>query len=143
MFTGEYQHAIDNKGRVIIPSRFRDELGTSFMVTKGLEDCLFVYSFEEWKNASAQIRQLSFTKSDARSFSRIFFSGACEVELDKQGRILLPANLRLYAGLDKDIYIIGVMSRVEIWDKEKWLSYSEATAAAYGDIAERINDLDF
>ena len=142
MFTGEYQHVMDQKGRVMIPSRFRDELGERFILTKGLEECLFVYSFAEWKEVTAKLQQLSFARKDARAFSRLFFAGACEVEVDKQGRILLPANLRAYAGLAKDVCLIGVSSRVELWDKEKWQVYSEETASAYEDIAERINDLD-
>ena len=120
VFIGEYQHTLDPKGRVIMPSKFRDGLGESFVVTKGLDNCLFVYPQGEWEELERKLRILPLTSKDARAFTRFFFSGATECELDKQGRILIPANLREYAGLDKDLIIIGVASRIEIWGKERW-----------------------
>lgn len=138
MFYGEYQHTIDPKGRVIIPSKFRDDLGEKFIATKGLDNCLFVYSASEWSNLEAKLRTLPFTDKDVRAFVRFFFAGATECELDKQGRILLPQNLREYAGLDKDIYIIGVSSRVELWDKEKWESYNGDDNMGADKIAEKM-----
>jgi len=143
MFMGEYQHTIDPKGRLFIPVKFREDLGDSFVVTKGLDNCLFVYSLDEWKRLEARLKALPFTKADARAFTRLFFSGATECELDKQGRILLPANLRDYAGLDKEAVVIGVSSRVEIWSKERWDAYNEQAGAEYENLAEKLVDLDF
>jgi len=142
MFMGEYQHTIDDKGRLIMPAKFREELGEKFVVTKGLDGCLFVYPMEEWKVLEAKLRNLPFTKADARAFARFFFSGATECELDKQGRILLPTNLRDHAQLQKDIFIIGVSSRLEIWSKEVWEDYSNKTEESYEELAEKMVDFD-
>ena len=120
MFMGEYNHTIDTKGRLIIPSKFRDQLGGQFVVTKGLDGCLFVYSNEEWQRIEEKFREIPLTTKDARKFSRFFFAGAADCEVDKQGRILIPSNLREYAGIDKDVVSVGVLSRVEIWSKERW-----------------------
>ena len=114
MFIGEYQHTIDPKGRVILPAKFREELGEKFVVTKGLDNCLFVYPNEEWKNLEQKLRTLPLTSKEARAFIRFFFAGAAECEVDKQGRILIPSNLREHAKLDKELVIIGVSTRVEI-----------------------------
>ncbi len=118
MLIGEYQHNIDPKGRIITPSKFREDLGESFIVTKGLDNCLFVYSKKEWIVLEDKIRALPLSKS--RDLQRFFFSGASEAIPDKMGRILIPNNLREYAGLTKDVVIIGASVRCEIWDKEKW-----------------------
>lgn len=142
MFMGEYQHTIDGKGRLIMPAKFREGLGEQFVVTKGLDGCLFVYPMEEWKVLEAKLRSLPFTKADARAFARFFFSGAIECELDKQGRILLPANLREHAKLQKDVFIIGVSSRLEIWSKEVWEEYSSTTESSYEELAEKMVDFD-
>ena len=120
MFMGEYSHTIDAKGRLIVPSRFRDKLGDEFVVTKGLDECLFVYPLDEWANIEAAFRKVPLTNKKARNFVRFFFAGAASCEMDKQGRILLPASLRAYAGLEKEIVSAGVLNRVEIWDREKW-----------------------
>ena len=120
MFMGEYNHTIDAKGRMIVPSKFREQLGNEFVVTKGLDGCLFVYPNEEWHNIEEKFRTVPLTTKDARKFSRFFFAGAATCELDKQGRILLPAHLREFAGLEKDVVLVGVGSRVEIWSKDKW-----------------------
>lgn len=138
MFYGEYQHTVDPKGRVIVPSKFREGLGENFIVTKGLDNCLFAYSKEEWANLEAKLRALPFTDKDVRAFVRFFFAGACECELDKQGRILIPQNLREYASLEKDIYVIGVSTRVEIWDKSKWDVYSSDDNVSADSIAEKM-----
>lgn len=138
LFYGEYQHTIDPKGRVIVPSKFRDGLGEKFIVTKGLDNCLFAYSSAEWSDLEAKLRTLPFTDKDVRAFVRFFFAGATECEVDKQGRILLPQNLREYAGLDKEIYVIGVSTRVEIWDKEKWENYSGDDNVSADKIAEKM-----
>jgi MraZ protein len=118
MLIGEYQHSLDPKGRVFMAARFRDELGEHFIVTKGLDNCLFIYSLEEWKRLEEKIRALPLSK--ARNLQRFFFAGASELEADKQGRVLIPANLREYAFLEKDVMIIGASNRVEIWDRQRW-----------------------
>ncbi len=120
MFMGEYNHSIDAKGRLIVPSKFREQLGAQFVVTKGLDGCLFVYSKEEWERIETTFREKPLTSKDARKFMRFFFAGAADCEVDKQGRILIPNNLREYAAIDKDVVSVGVLSRVEIWSKERW-----------------------
>lgn len=120
MFMGEYNHTVDTKGRLIVPSKFREQLGDEFVVTKGLDGCLFVYSKSEWENIEEKFRNVPLTTKDARKFARFFFAGAASCEVDKQGRILLPVVLREYAGIEKDVVSVGVFNRVEIWDKDKW-----------------------
>ena len=120
MFMGEYNHTIDAKGRLIVPSKFREKLGEEFVVTKGLDNCLFVYPMDKWAHIEEAFRKVPLTNKKARDFVRFFFAGAASCEVDKQGRILLPPNLRSYAGLEKEIVSAGVLNRVEIWDKEKW-----------------------
>ncbi|MDE6888207.1 MAG: division/cell wall cluster transcriptional repressor MraZ [Eubacterium sp.] len=127
MFMGEYNHTIDAKGRLIVPSKFREKLGEEFVVTKGLDDCLFVYPLDEWAHIEEAFRKVPLTNKKARDFVRFFFAGAASCEADKQGRILLPANLRAYAGLEKEIVSAGVLNRVEIWDKEKWERSNDIT----------------
>ena len=118
MFMGEYNHTIDAKGRLIIPSKFREILGDVFVVTKGLDGCLFVYDNEEWKRFEEKLRALPITNKEARQFVRFFLAGAAEVEVDKQGRILLPNVLREFAQINKDVALLGVGSRIEIWKSE-------------------------
>ena len=141
MFIGEYQHTIDPKGRVIIPAKFRDTLGESFVVTKGLDNCLFIYPNEEWQNLERKLRTLPLTSRDARAFTRFFFAGATECQLDKQGRILIPSNLRGYANLDKDIVIIGVSTRIEIWSNDVWDNYNDEANLDHDAIVERMSEL--
>jgi len=141
LFIGEYQHNIDSKGRVIIPSRFREDLGYKFVITKGLDHCLFVYSLQEWENLETKLKTLPLTNKDARAFVRFFFSGAAECEADKQGRVLIPANLREYAKLDKDVVVIGVSTRVEIWDKTLWDQYNSDDNISPEAIAEKMEFL--
>lgn len=129
---------MDSKGRAIIPAKYREGLGEKFILTKGLDNCLFAYSSEEWCNLESKLKSLPFTDKDVRAFVRFFFSGAAECETDKQGRILIPQNLREYAALDKDIYIIGVSTRVEIWDKHKWESYNGDDNISADKIAEKM-----
>lgn len=143
MFMGEYQHSIDDKGRIIIPAKFRDMLGTSFVATRGLDTCLFVYPMDEWGIMEQKLKSLSLMKSDARAFSRFFFSGATECVWDKQGRVNLPVNLRQYAKLDKDCVILGVSNRVEIWNKELWEQYFEQSEETFNEIAEKLVDFNF
>ncbi len=120
MFMGEYNHTIDAKGRLIIPSKFREVLGDEFVVTKGMDGCLFVYDFSEWQVFAEKLRTLPMMDKDARQFTRFFLAGAATVEVDKQGRILLPAVLREFADITKDAVLIGVGSRIEIWSKDRW-----------------------
>ncbi|MFD2116231.1 division/cell wall cluster transcriptional repressor MraZ [Paenibacillus yanchengensis] len=143
MFMGEYQHTIDDKGRLIIPSKFREALGPVFVATRGLDNCLFVYPMEEWKVMEEKLRALPLMKADARAFTRFFFSGAAECELDKQGRVNIPAQLRQYAQLDKDCMVLGISGRVEIWSKQLWDGYYEQSAEAYNDMAEQLVNYDF
>lgn len=127
LLIGEYSHNIDAKGRMIMPSRFREILGEAFIVTRGLDECLYVYSTEEWKGLEDNIRALPLSK--ARTFQRFFFASASMAEPDKQGRIMLPAALRKYAHLDKDVVVIGASTHVEIWDKERWEQQMEELTA--------------
>ncbi|QQE81225.1 division/cell wall cluster transcriptional repressor MraZ [Alicyclobacillus sp. SO9] len=143
MLMGEYQHTLDNKGRMIVPVKFREELGTTFIMTRGLDKCLFVYPQPEWETLEAKLKALPMTRADARSFVRFFFSGATECELDKQGRILIPTTLRDYAQLERDCYVLGVSNRVEIWSQALWDSYSEKAEESFADIAENLVDLSF
>lgn len=139
MFMGEYNHTIDAKGRLIVPSKFREALGDTFVVTKGLDGCLFVYDNEEWKLFEEKLRALPITNKEARQFVRFFLAGAAEVEVDKQGRILIPNVLREFAGLAKDVALVGVGSRIEIWSRERF----EDTAAFddMDEIAEHMAEL--
>ncbi|MCI8977472.1 transcriptional regulator MraZ [bacterium 1xD8-48] len=120
MFIGEYNHTIDAKGRLIIPSRFREVLGDEFVVTKGMDGCLFVFDNPEWQAFEEKLHKLPMIDKGARQFTRFFLAGAASVEVDKQGRILLPAVLREFAGITKDAVLVGVGSRVEIWSKDRW-----------------------
>ena len=120
MFMGEYNHTIDAKGRLIIPAKFREPLGEEFVLTRGLDGCLYIYPMDEWEAFEEKLRVLPLTNKDARAFSRFFVAGATTCELDKQGRILVPQTLREFAGLEKDVILAGSLSRVEVWSKEKW-----------------------
>ena len=141
MFMGEYSHTIDTKGRLIIPSKFREELGETFVVTKGLDGCLFVFSDEEWRAFEIKLKSLPLTNKNARQFARFFVAGATPCELDKQGRILLPATLREFAGLEKDVVLTGMLNRIEIWSKEKWNENNSLDDVAMDEIAEQMTDL--
>lgn len=139
MFMGEYNHSIDTKGRLIIPSRFREDLGDDFVVTKGLDGCLFVFPNNEWQAFEEKLKALPLTNKSARQFARFFVAGATPCELDKQGRILLPQTLREFAGLEKDVVLTGMLNRIEIWSKAKWLENSSYDDM--DDIAEQMTDL--
>ncbi len=137
MLIGEYSHTIDTKGRVIVPVKFRTELGDRFILTKGFDGCLYGYSLEEWSGIEEKVKTLPLiTGKDARNFTRFFFSSAIECELDSQGRILVSQGLRTYANLEKDLVIIGVSSRIEIWSKSKWDEYNALQDS--DDIAEKM-----
>ncbi len=131
MFMGEYNHTVDAKGRIIVPSKFREQLGDEFVVTKGLDGCLFVYENSEWKNLEDKLHTLPLTNANARKFTRFFLAGATSCEVDKQGRILLPAVLREFAHIDKDAVLVGVGNRIEIWSKDNWLETN-----SYDDVEE-------
>lgn len=139
MLIGEYEHSLDIKGRLIMPAKLRETIGEKFIVTKGLDGCLFAFSLVEWANFEQKLRTLPISNKDARAFSRFFFAGAIECEIDKQGRFLISSNLREFANLDKDIIIVGMDSRIEIWSKEKWQQCDENISA--DDIAEKMEML--
>ena len=138
MFIGEYHHTIDEKGRIIIPAKFREELGNNFIITRGIENCLFVYSKENWAHITNKLNSLPFTKKDARTFNRFFMSGATDVELDKQGRVNISKPLIDYANLLKDCVIIGTGDRLEVWSQESWESFFDSTKDSMSDIAENL-----
>ena len=142
MLIGEYHHNIDEKGRIIIPSKFRDDIGNSFIVTRGLDGCLFVYSYVEWEKITNKLKKLPFTKKDARTFSRFFLSGATECEFDKQGRINLANSLIEYADLKKECLVIGVNDRLEIWSLEKFNNLMNENFEKLDQIAENLFDGD-
>lgn len=141
MLLGEYRHNVDVKGRVSVPSKFREDLGQSFVVTKGLDNCLFIYSKQEWETFENKLKQLPLTNQDARSFIRFFFAGATECEVDKQGRINIPQNLRDYASIKKDVVIVGVATRAEIWDSEAWDNYTNSDSLDVSKIASQMSEL--
>lgn len=143
MFMGEFQHSIDEKGRIIIPAKFRDLLGSSFVITRGLDQCLFVYPMQEWEQLEQKLKTLPLMKSDARAFTRFFFSGATECEWDKQGRVNIPGNLRQYARLEKECVVLGVSNRVEIWSRSTWTQYFEQSEESFNEIAEKLVDFNF
>jgi len=140
MFIGEYQHALDNKNRIIIPSKFREGLGEKFVLTKGLDGCLYVYTRSEWNILEEKLKTLPLTNKDARAFVRFFFSGANEIDVDKQGRALIPQNLLEYANIERDIVSIGVSTRIEIWSKAKWQEYNDSNIN-FDEIAEKMSEL--
>ena len=140
MFMGEYAHNIDVKGRLIMPAKFREQLGEHFVVTRGLDKCLFVYPMSEWEILAAKLRELPLTKKDARAFSRFFLSGAVECELDKQGRINLPQNLLKYSLIEKETTIVGVSSRIEIWSQSEWETFFDEAEESFAEIAEQMSD---
>ena len=141
MLMGEYQHKMDNKGRVIIPAKFRDELGDKFVATRGLDNCLFIYPMEEWSVLEEKLSSLPITSKNARTFTRFFFSGATECELDKQGRMSIPVNLREFASLEKQIVIIGLSSRIELWAQSNWDQYLDSAEDSSDDIAAAMEEL--
>ncbi|PPA72143.1 division/cell wall cluster transcriptional repressor MraZ [Jeotgalibacillus proteolyticus] len=142
MFMGEYQHNIDTKGRIIIPAKYREHVEDVFVVTRGLDQCLFGYPMEEWRRLEEKVRSLPVTKKDARAFARFFFSGAVECEIDKQGRINLPKNLLDYAKIEKECMILGVSSRIEIWGQSVWEEYLSQSEDSFAEIAENLIDFD-
>ena len=141
MFMGEYSHTIDAKGRLIVPSKFREGLGDSFVVTKGFDGCLYAYDMEEWTKLEEKMKNLPMSHKDIRKISRFFLAGATLAEVDKQGRILLPAVLREFAQITKDVVLLGVGNRIEIWSKENW--EREENFDDMDEVAERMADMGF
>lgn len=139
MLIGEYEHSMDSKGRLIMPAKLREDIGEKFIVTKGLDGCLFAFSLTEWTNFEQKLRSLPISNKDARTFTRFFFAGAIDCEIDKQGRFLISSNLREFAGLEKDVVIVGMDSRIEIWNKEKWQHCDDDISA--DEIAEKMEML--
>jgi MraZ protein len=140
MFIGQYSHNLDDKGRVAVPAKFRPELKQA-VVTKGLDNCLFLYPHKEWQRMAKEIAGLPIDRSGNRAFSRAMLAGAMEVEFDKQGRIILPEYLRAFAGLNKNVIIAGLYNRLEIWDEKKWNKYQSESEKNYNQIAETLGDL--
>jgi len=142
MFYGEYEHTLDNKDRVIIPAKFREIFKENyvekFFITRGLDQCLFVFTEDAWKTQEKKFRDLPFTKTEARKFNRLYFSGASEVIGDKQGRILIPDYLKSYAEIKEDVVIIGVSDRIEIWSKEKWKEFFDQNKGNFEELAEKL-----
>jgi len=139
---GEYQHSVDAKGRLIVPAKFREALGEAFVVTRGLDNCLFGYPMNEWRKLEEKLKDLPMTKKDTRAFARFFFSGATEVEIDKQGRINIPATLMQHAHLVKECVVLGVSNRIEIWAKDAWEAYFSESEQSFNEIAENMIGFD-
>ena len=139
MLIGEYEHSLDAKGRLIMPSKLRIDIGESFIITKGLDGCLFVFSQNEWNNFETKLKTLPLSDKNARNFVRFFLSGATECEIDKQGRFLIPNNLRVAANLEKEVVVIGVGTRLEIWNKNIWQQCDENISA--DEIAQNMANL--
>jgi MraZ protein len=141
MFIGEYQHSVDEKGRLAIPVKFRAALAGGAVVTRGLDDCLFLYPMAEWRELATKLAALPISQKNTRAFSRLMLAGAMDVELDKQGRVILPEYLRKFAAMGKKVVVAGLYNRLEIWDEEKWQQYKTGTEQASGDIAEAMAEL--
>ena len=142
MFYGEYEHTIDKKGRLIIPSKFRESFKEydieKFYITRGLDKCLFLFTENEWKTQESKFKSVPFTKSESRKFNRLYFSGASDIECDKQGRILIPDYLKTYADIKAEVMIVGVSSRIEIWAKEKWQGFFDHHKGHFEELAEKL-----
>lgn len=142
MFYGEFEHTLDRKQRIIIPAKFREALKEHyverFFITRGLDKCLFMFAEDEWKAQEQKFKSMSFTKAESRKFNRLYFSGASEIIPDKQGRILVPGYLRDYAEIKKEVYIIGVSNRIEIWSREMWKEYYSKSKDTFEEVAEKL-----
>jgi MraZ protein len=145
MFYGEYLHSIDRKGRLILPAKIREVAKTNFIekffVTRGLDKCLFMFSEEEWRSQETKFKVMPFTKQQTRTFNRLYFSGAVEVIPDRQGRILLPQYLKDFAEIKKDVMIVGVSNRIEIWAKDKWQEFYSGSRPSFEEISEKLMDV--
>lgn len=143
MFMGEYQHTIDTKGRLIVPAKLREQLGEKFIVTRGMDGCLFGYPLSEWEQLENKLNEMPLSQKDARLFVRYFYSAATECVIDKQGRINLPQNLRTHASLLKNCVLVGVANRIEIWDEERWNTFAKEAEENFDEIAEKMHDFGF
>jgi len=145
MFYGEFEHSIDRKGRLILPAKFREtaknQFVEKFFVTRGLDKCLFMFSEEEWRSQENKFKTMSFTKQQSRIFNRLLFSGAVEVGPDKQGRVLLPQYLKDFADIKRDVIIVGVSNRIEIWARDKWHEFYSSSRQSFEEIAEKLMDV--
>ena len=141
MLIGEYKHTIDSKKRLAVPAKFRQSLGEQAVITKGLENCLVIYTLKEWERLAKKLEELPNAQADARNFARLMLSGASDAELDKLGRILIPDYLKNYAFLKKNVAVLGLTNKIEIWDEEKWEEHKKKTETEAGDIAERLREL--
>lgn len=141
MFLGEYQHNVDPKGRMAIPAKFRAELSAGAIITRGLDNCLFVFASKDWESLAQKLVSLPLAQANSRAFARLMLAGATDVELDAQGRVLIPDYLRKYAGLEKQVTVAGLYNRVEIWNTETWKRYKEKTERASDEIAEKLGEL--
>lgn len=142
MFMGEYHHNLDSKGRLIIPAKFRDQIGDEIIFTRGMEGCIFGYPQAEWQKIEAKLAKLPLTQRSARNFTRLFYSGAMETEFDKQGRVNLTATLKEHADLIKECVIVGVSNRIEIWSEDRWQKFADEADDNYDDIAEDLDDIE-
>ncbi len=141
MFIGEYNHTVDTKGRMNVPAKFREDLGERFYITKGLDNCLFMFPESEWRVFEEKLKALPLTNRNARAFVRLFFAGATECTLDKQGRVNIPQTLRDHGEIEKDVIVIGVGTRVELWSESNWNAYNDPDNISYDDIAEQMAEL--
>ena len=141
MFIGEYNHSVDTKGRMNVPAKFREDLGERFYITKGLDNCLFMFPESEWRVFEEKLKSLPLTNRNARAFVRLFFAGATECTLDKQGRVNIPQPLRDHGHIEKDVIVIGVGTRVELWSETNWTAYNDPDNISYDDIAEQMAEL--
>lgn len=141
MLIGEYEHTLDVKGRLIMPAKLREDIGDKFIITKGLDSCLFGFSLSEWTNFEEKLKSLPLTNKNARDFVRFFLSGAVSIEIDKQGRFLVASNLREYASMEKEVVIIGVGTRIEFWSKDKWKKYNSSENISAENLAENMTIL--
>lgn len=141
MLLGEYHHTIDSKGRIAVPAKFREKLQTGAIITRGLDDCLFVFTVKEWERLAEKLVALPLAQANSRAFVRLMMAGATDVELDSQGRILIPDYLREYAGLAKQAVVAGLYNRLEIWDATRWLAYKRKTESESDEIAEKLSEL--
>lgn len=141
MFIGEYTHNIDEKGRLAVPKKFREDLTHGAVVTRGLDNCLFLYTSKEWEKLAEKLAGLPLAQANTRAFARLMLAGAMDVQIDKQGRIMLPEYLRTFSGMEKEVVVAGLYNRLELWDKSAWQAYKEKTEAQSNDIAEQMGEL--
>ena len=141
MFIGEYKHNLDDKGRLAVPQKFRAKLSEGAVITRGLDNCLFLYTKEEWEKLASQLAALPISQANTRAFARLMLAGAMDVSLDKQGRVILPDYLRKYAGVSKKVVVAGLYNRLELWDEEQWEAYKTKTEDNSSDIAEALGEL--